>query len=307
MRVLVTGGAGFKGCIVTEALLREGHDVTVLDVMSYGEGPAIALQRLGARVVRGSVTHAEQTAAEVRCHDAVIHLAGLVGFPLCDLDPLRAEAVNVGGTRNVVAGLRPDQPLIYASTGSVYGRVDDLCHEEHPPQPLTRYGRTKLEGERIARAAGAVALRFATVIGVSPCMRFDLMVNAFVYRAIHFGWLDLYQPDDRRSFLDVADAAAAYVFALERYEVMKGNVYNVGNPLLNLTKRQIAEAVAEQFPMHVEAGSDRPDPDQRNYEVAFDRISSLGYKSVVPLDTSISEVGSVARMVDDAQKWRFVA
>ena len=307
MKVLVTGGAGFKGCLVTETLVREGHDVTVYDVMTYGEGPAIALQRLGARVVRGSVTDAEQVAAEVRRHDAVIHLAALVGFPLCDLDPLRADAVNVGGTRNVVSALQPGQPLVYASTGSVYGRVDDLCHEDHPPRPLTRYGRTKLEGERIARARGGVALRFATVVGVSPCMRFDLMLNAFVYRAVHFGWLELYQPEDRRSFLDVADAASAYAFALGHYDAMRGGVYNVGNPELNLTKRQVAEAVVGHFPMHVETRSDRPDPDQRDYEVAFDKIAALGYKPVVPLATSILQVGSVARLVDDAQQWRFVA
>ncbi len=307
MKVLVTGGAGFKGCIVTEALIRAGHEVTVLDVLAYGEGPAIALQRLGARVVRGSVTDPEPTAAQVRRHDAVVHLAGIVGFPLCDLDPLKAEAVNVGGTRNVVAAVEPGQPLVYASTGSVYGRVDDLCDEDQPPQPLTRYGRTKLEGELIARAQGGVALRFATVVGVSPCMRFDLMLNAFVYRAVHFGWLDLYQPDDQRSFIDVADAASAYLFALEHRDVMSGQVFNIGNPALNLTKRQVAEAVAEQFPLHIEATSDRPDPDQRNYEVAFDKVASLGWKAEVDLQESICQVGSVARMVDDAQRWRFVA
>jgi nucleoside-diphosphate-sugar epimerase len=307
MKVLVTGGAGFKGCIVTEALLRRGHDVTVFDVMAYGEGPAIALQRLGARVVRGSVTHPDQVGPEVRRHDAVIHLAGIVGFPLCDMDPLRAETVNVGGTRNVVAALHPDQPLIYASTGSVYGRVDGICDERHPAQPLTRYGRTKLEGERIARAAGGVALRFATVIGVSPCMRFDLILNAFVYRAIHFGWLELYQPEDRRSLIDVADAAAAYVFALDRYDAMKGGVFNIGNPELNLTKRQIADAVATRFPMHVESRSDRPDPDQRNYEVGFERVTVLGFKPEVPLTASIEQAGSIARLVHDAQRWRFVA
>lgn len=307
MRVLVTGGAGFKGCIVTESLLREGHEVTVYDTMEYGEGPAIALQRLGARVVRGSVTNADDTRRQVRRHDAVVHLAGVVGFPLCDLDPMRAEAVNVGGTRNVVAATSPDQPLVYASTGSVYGRVEDICDEEHPPNPLTRYGRTKLEGERIARGAGGVALRFATVVGVSPCMRFDLMLNAFVYRAIHFGWLELYQPEDRRSFVDVADAAAAYLFALDHYDAMRGSVYNVGNDRLNLTKRQIAEAVALQYPMHIEAASDRPDPDQRDYEVAFDKIGALGYKATVPLATSVAQVGSVAHMVDDGQRWRFVA
>jgi nucleoside-diphosphate-sugar epimerase len=306
MRVLVTGGAGFKGCVVTQALLRRGYEVTVFDVMEYGEGPAIALHREGARVVQGSVAEAACVAEEVRHHDAVVHLAGVVGFPLCDLDPIRAAAINVGGTRNVVAALRAGQPMIYASTGSVYGRVDDVCDEEHRPRPLTRYGRTKLEGERITRASGGVALRFATVIGVSPCMRFDLLVNAFTYRAVQFGWLELYQPDDRRSFIDVIDAAEAYVFALENYELMRGEVFNIGNPKLNLTKRQVADAVAEQFPMHVEESTDRPDPDQRDYEVAFDRVSRLGFAARIPIASTISEVGSVARIVADPRRWRFV-
>jgi nucleoside-diphosphate-sugar epimerase len=281
--------------------------VTVFDAMRYGEGPAISLQRLGARVVRGDVSNYEQVAREVPQHDAVVHLAALVGFPLCDLDPLRAEAVNVGGTRNVVANLRPDQRFIYASTGSVYGRVDVICDEDQEPAPLTRYGRTKLEGERIARGCGGVALRFATVIGTSPCMRFDLMVNAFVYRAIHFGWLELYQPDDMRSFVDVTDAAAAYLLALDRYEEMRGGVFNVGNPELNLTKWDVARAVASQFPMHIQCTRGRVDPDQRNYEVAFNRIEKLDYRPSVPLAVSIANVGSVARLVDDAERWRFVA
>jgi nucleoside-diphosphate-sugar epimerase len=306
MKVLVTGGAGFKGCVVTEALLRAGHQVTVFDLMRYGEGPAIGLQRLGAEVVRGDVTKPHQVAPQVAAHDAVIHLAAVVGFPLCDLDPLRAEVVNVGGTHNVAAALRPGQPLIYASTGSVYGRVDDICTEDQEPRPLTRYGRTKLEGERIARMAGGVALRFATVVGVSPCMRFDLMVNAFVYRAIHFGWLDLYQPGDRRSFVDVADAADAYVFTLEHYDEMSGEVFNVGNSDLNLTKQQVAETVGTHFPMHIELTIARPDPDQRDYNVAFERIEALGFRSTVGLDSTIAQVGSIAQLVDRAEDWRFV-
>lgn len=307
MKILVTGGAGYKGCVVTEALLQAGHEVTVFDVLTYGEGPAIVLQRMGARVVRGDVTRAEEVARAVRTHDAVVHLAGVVGFPLCDLDPVRAGIVNVGGTRNVVAALEPGQPLIYASTGSVYGRVDDICTEDQPPEPLTRYGRTKLEGERIALMGGGVSLRFATVMGVSPCMRFDLLVNSFVYRAIRYGWLDLYQPNDRRSFVDVTDAANAYVFALENYEEMAGGVFNVGNPDINITKGELAAAVARRFPMHIESGTPRPDPDQRDYEVAFAKIEALGYAAKVDLDTSIDQVGEVAHLVDDAAHWRFVA
>ncbi len=305
MKVLITGGAGFKGCVLTEVLRVAGHEVTIYDPLSYGEGPVIGLQRLGARVIRGDVTDADSVRNEVARHDAVIHLAALVGFPLCDLDPVRAEAVNVGGTRNVVSALRPGQPLIFGSTGSVYGRLEDICREDAPTKPLTRYGRTKLDGERLVLAHGGVALRFATVVGVSPCMRFDLMVNAFVYRAVRFGWLDVYQPNDRRSFIDVVDAAAAYCFALEHYEQMSGQVFNVGSSDLNLTKSQVAQAVSQQFPMHIEESSDRPDPDQRDYIVAFDRLSALGFRTSIDLETSIRQVGAVARLVDDPERWRF--
>jgi nucleoside-diphosphate-sugar epimerase len=306
VKVLVTGGAGFKGCVIVEALLRAGHEVTTFDLLQYGEGPAIGLQRLGARVVRGDVTQTNSLRDEVAGHDAVIHLAALVGFPLCDADPLRAEAVNVGGTRNVADALQPGQRLIYASTGSIYGRIDDICTEDVAPSPLTRYGRTKLEGERIALMSGGVALRFATVVGVSPCMRFDLMINAFVYRAIHFGWLDLYRSEDRRSFIDVDDAAAAYVFALDNYEAMAGQAFNLGNPDLNLTKRQVADEVSRHFPLRIHCTDTHTDPDKRNYDVAFGRISALGYKATIPLGQSIEQVGRIARMVIDAQQWRFV-
>jgi nucleoside-diphosphate-sugar epimerase len=162
-----------------------------------------------------------------------------------------------------------------------------------------------LEGERIANDFGAICLRFATVFGVSPCMRFDLMVNAFVYRAIHIGWMVLYQAEDRRSFLDVSDAAEAYLFSLDNYEEMSGSVFNVGDPELNLTKRDIAEAVSAQFPMRVIYEDVGTDPDQRNYEVSFDRIRRLGFKARVPLDQSIAAIGAAARLNDGEASWRF--
>ena len=306
MKVLITGGAGFKGCVLAEMLVRAGHSVTVFDILTYGEAPVIGLQRHGVRVVRGDVTDDVAVKAEVTQHDAVIHLAALVGFPLCDLDPIRAECVNVGGTQCITSVLEPGQPLIYGSTGSVYGRVQDVCREEVKPQPLTRYGRTKLGGERLTLSQDGVVLRFATVIGVSPCMRFDLLVNAFVYRAVRFGQLAVYQPHDRRSFIDVIDAASAYCFALDHYAEMSGDVFNVGSPDLNLTKSQVAHAVARQFPMHIEESSDHPDPDQRNYVVAFERLRSLGYRTNIDLDTSIGQIGEIAKLVDDPRQWRFV-
>lgn len=305
MRVLVTGGAGFKGCVVAETLQAEGHEVTVLDVFRYGEGPGIGLLRRGIRVVRGDVTAPEDLAREVPRHDAVIHLAGLVGFPLCDAEPVMAEEVNVAGTRNVVAAMRPGQMLVYASTGSVYGRVEGECTEDHAPSPLTRYGRTKLAGEQIALEFGGASMRFATIFGVSPCMRFDLMVNAFVFRAIHIGWMVLYQGNDRRSFLDVGDAASSYCFALDHYEEMTGQVFNVGDPKLNLTKREVVDAVGAQFPMRVIAEDVETDPDQRNYHVSFEKIRSIGYKARVPLATSIAAIGAAARLNTGEAMWRF--
>lgn len=305
MEVLVTGGCGFKGPVVTEALLAAGHAVTVLDTMQYGESVALGLLRHGARVVRGDVTRPDHVVREVQRADAVLHLAGVVGFPACDADPLRATAVNVEGTRTVAAAVRPGQPFIYASTGSVYGKVEDLCTEDREPAPLTHYGRTKLEGERIARGAGGVALRFATVVGVSPVMRFDLLLNAFVYRAVHVGWLALYEPGHRRSFVDVTDAASAYLFALEHAAQMAGEAFNAGHESLNLTKQEVADAVCVQFPMRVLRGELSADPDQRDYEVAFERLAALGWRARVPLEQIITEVGAAARVVDPTSPWRF--
>ena len=305
MKILMTGGAGFTGSVLAGSLLEEGHEVTVFDTFRYGEATGMALLQRGARVVRGDVTRPELLGPEVDRHDAVIHLAALVGFPLCDAEPRLAREVNVEGTRNVVAAMHPGQMLVYASTGSVYGRIQGPCTEDHPPAPLTRYGRTKLEGERIATDAGGISLRFATIFGASPCMRFDLMINAFVYRAIHIGWMVVYQPDDRRSFLDVGDAAASYLLALDNHEEMAGRVFNVGDPKMNLTKREVAEAVSSRFPMRVIYEDVAEDPDQRNYEVVFDRIRNLGFKAEVPLEDSISSIGDAARLSDGEGPWRF--
>jgi len=305
MRVLVTGGAGFKGCVIADRLRAAGHDVTVFDLLRYGEGPGLAMLRQGIRVIRGDVTVPEMVATEVAKHDAVVHLAGLVGFPLCEAEPMMADEVNVNGTRNVVEAMRPDQLLVYASTGSVYGRVDGLCKEDRVPAPLTRYGRTKLAGEQIALDFGGISLRFATVVGVSPCMRFDLMLNAFVYRAVHIGWMVLYQPDDRRSFLDVGDAADSYLFALDHYVGMAGQVFNVGDPNLNLTKRQVAEAVQEQFPMRVIYEDVASDPDERDYDVSFEKIRSIGFKARIPIADSIRAIGDAARLNTGEAMWRF--
>lgn len=305
MRILVTGGAGFAGCVVAERLHDAGHEVTVLDIFRYGEAPGFWLLRRGIRVVRGDVTDRAAVAAEVARHDAIVHLAALVGYPLCDAEPLMAEEVNVGGTRNVVDAMHDGQLLVYASTGSVYGRVDGVCTEASEPAPLTRYGRTKLAGERIVADAGGVVLRFATLFGLSPCMRFDLMINAFVFRAVKLGWMALYQPHDRRSFLSVDDAATACHLAIERYADMAGEVFNVGDPALNLTKLAVVDAVRSRFPMRVTIEDVASDPDQRDYVVSFEKIRALGFEADASLDAAIQTLGEAARLTTGETSWRF--
>ncbi len=304
MRVLITGGAGFTGSILAEELVSRGHQVTVFDALRVGDFAALSLLRRQVRVVKGDVTRLDQLRPEVARHDAVIHLAAVVGYPACDAQPEIARAINVGGTRNVVDCLSPAQILIYASTGSVYGRVSELCTEAHEPSPLTLYGRTKLEAERIAVSAGAIALRFATIVGVSPCMRFDVMLNAFVYWAVKAGWMVCYEPGARRTLLDVTDAARAYALALERSGAMAGEVFNVGNPAMNITKRQVLDEIRAQFPMRVVYDDVGEDPDRRDYAVSFEKFEAHGFRAQVTLRECVAAVGAAAKLVDGGGLWR---
>ncbi len=304
--VLITGGAGYQGLVVAELLHDRGYPVTLFDCFRYGEDPVFHLARQGVRIIRGDVTRADEVARAVKDHDVVIHLAALVGYPLCEKEPVTAEEVNVGGTRHVVAAMSPRQSLIFASTGSVYGRVDSECTEQTPTRPLSLYGRTKLEAEKIVLDFGGVALRFASLFGVSPCMRFDLLANAFVYRAVHEGRLLVYGAENRRTFLHVQDAALSHLAAVENYDLMRGEAFNVGDESLNCTKRHLAQQTARQFPMEITIAESGEDPDLRDYAVRYEKIQQLiGFSASVDLPSGIEEVGKLARFCAMKAAWRF--
>jgi nucleoside-diphosphate-sugar epimerase len=243
-------------------------------------------------LVKGDVRDAEHLARVIKGHEWVFHLAGIVGYPACAADPYRATTTNVDGTRNVIDGMEKGQRLIFASTGSTYGKVIGTATEETPIAPLTLYGRNKRDCEKIIRSSDVphAILRFATVFGSSPRLRLDLLINDFVYQALHNKQIVLFEGHFRRTFLHSTDAAAVYPFTMEHFEEMNGNIFNVGDEAMNFTKRQVAYKIREHVNYYLHEADVGTDPDQRDYEVDYNRLKRLGYRAKVGLDEGLCEL-----------------
>lgn len=289
--VLVTGGAGYLGSCLVPLLLDRGWRVAVYDTFSYGLGPLLPVAHR-VRLIRGDVRDGTALASALKGVGAVVHLAAIVGFPACSRDPDLAEDVNVGGTRTLLEKLSPSQRVVYASTGSCYGAVTDgLCTEETPVSPLSVYGRTKAESEKLVLKKGGVALRLATVFGVAPRMRVDLLANDLSRRALRDGELEVYEPHFWRTFLHVRDAARAFVLALDRYDEMRGRAFNVGDDTLNVTKAKLARLICERAgDTRLVLGASGRDQDCRDYRVSHARIRELGFRASISLEQGVDEL-----------------
>jgi nucleoside-diphosphate-sugar epimerase len=267
--------------------------VTVLDSLEAGgQGLLAYVANRSFRFLRGDVRDPRALAAAVKGQDVILHLAAVVGFGACNADPQRAEGVNVGGTQALLAAREPGQLLLYASTGSVYGAVPNgLCHEGIDPAPLSLYGRTKLQAERLVLDAGtAVALRFATAFGMSPHMRLDLLVNGFVYSAKRRGFVVVYDRAARRTFIHVRDMARALLHALEHFGAMVNGVYNAGSERLNYTKDEIAQIILARHPYFLTYGPIGVDEDRRDYAVSYERLRHHGFEALVTMEEGVDEL-----------------
>ncbi len=304
MRILVTGGAGYLGTLLVPMLLERGQRVVLFDNFTWGLKPILHFAAdEGLSIVTGDVRNADALAAAGEGCEAVMHLAAIVGYPACAADPHLAYAVNVDGTRNVVAAAG-GRPVIFASTGSTYGKVEGICTEDTPIAPLTLYGSTKREAEQLVAGAGGVSLRFATVFGVSPRLRLDLLVNDFVYQAVSHRQIILYEGHFRRTFLHARDAARAFVFALDHLDAMRGQAFNVGDESMNYTKRDVALRIRDQVDYYLHEAQVGQDADRRDYEVSYARLRGLGYAAGTPLDEGIRELVKVLSHLRLTDEWR---
>lgn len=293
MKVLVTGGAGYVGCILVPQLLARGHQVRVLDDLMYGgRGLLACFAHRGFEFMKGSVLDEGQVARALDGADAVIHLAGIVGYPACKRDPRLAREVNLEGTRLIERLRAKDQPILFASTGSNYGAVvGALCTEDTPLNPLSEYGVTKTAAERhLLEAGNVVCYRFATAFGVSPRMRFDLLINDFVYQAKVNKDLIIYERTFKRTFIHVGDMARAFAFALEHYRTMRDDVYNVGSEDMNFSKEDVALLIKKRIDYYLHFAEIGKDEDQRNYEVSYAKIQGKGFKTEIDMETGIEEL-----------------
>jgi len=303
--VLVTGGAGYKGSLLVPRLLEKGYQVTVLDNFMFGIKPILHFaNHPNVSFINGDVRDKRVVATAMKNADIIHHLAAIVGYPACSADPQVAESVNVDGTRNICENLSQNQRLIFASTGSTYGKVKATCTEETPINPLSLYGKTKWIAEQLVTDKGGVGLRFATVFGLSPRLRLDLLVNDFVHQAIHLKQIILYNSNWRRTFLHVRDAAESYLFTMDNFDRMSGRAFNVGDEKMNYTKLDIALAVRKKVDYYLHEAEIGEDLDQRDYEVSYQRIRDLGYKATVTLDEGIDELAKILPHLQVVSEWR---
>lgn len=294
MKVLVTGGAGYIGCVLVPMLLEAGHEVRVLDSLRKGgQGLLPWVGHPHLEVLSRDIRDAAAVKEAVKGVDVVMHLAAIVGYPACQKDPWTARTTNVDGTINLIEQRSPQQLIVFPSSLSNYGAVaDGVCTEEMEPKPITLYGTIKLEAEkRLLEAGNVIVYRPATAFGLSPQMRLDLLFNEFVYRALKERYLVVYEPHFMRAFINVRDFARALLFAVENADTMLNQVYNLGSESLNLTKGDLALRIREKldFVLHT-SEAEGGDPDKRNYTVSFAKLRTLGYQAEVSVEQGIEEL-----------------
>lgn len=293
MKILVTGGAGYIGSALIPELLNAGHQVRVLDSLLFGQTSLLPyFINENFEFIKGDIRNFELTQKAVEGMDVIIHLAAIVGAPACKKDPKLAQEVNHFGTANINNARDVSQKMFYASTGSVYGKVENICREDLPVKPLSAYGETKLRAEEEVMSKGnAIAYRFATAFGLSPRLRLDLMPNDFVFNALKNRYLVVYDKNFKRTFIHVRDMVNAYLFGIANFESMKNEVYNIGSEKMNKTKEDVANMIREKLNfeiLFVDKGV--PDPDQRDYEVSYEKIRNKGFETKISFEKGLDEL-----------------
>jgi nucleoside-diphosphate-sugar epimerase len=306
MRVLITGGAGYLGSVLCERLLKGPYEVTVVDNLLYGQHSLFHLCGIpGFDFVYGDVRDEPLMRRLISSADILIPLAAIVGAPACDRDPSLARSVNLQAIQMLNRFRSPNQIVIYPTTNSGYGTQsgDIFCTEETPLEPISLYGQTKTQAEHtLLESRNAVTLRLATVFGMSPRMRLDLLVNHFVYTAATDGYIVIFEKEFKRNYIHIRDVADCFVHCIENASRMEGRPYNAGLDDANLSKEELALKITKYVPnFYVHFSEVGSDPDKRNYIVSNQRLREAGFEARRSLDDGIVELLRGYRMMGRSQ------
>ena len=306
MKILITGGAGYLGSVLTSHLLTKGYTVTVVDNLLHNQTSLFPLcGNHKFSFVKGDVRDKALMKSLLENADVIIPLAAIVGAPACKKDPTMARSVNLQAIKMLDSLRSKNQRVIYPTTNSGYGMTAGLssCTEKSPLKPISLYGKTKVEAEKVLlQSKNVISLRLATVFGVSPRMRIDLLVNNFVYEAVRRKYLVIYEKDFTRNYIHIQDVAECFVFCMENFNRMKNEAYNLGLNNANLTKVALAECIKKHIPdFYIHYSEVGTDPDKRNYLVSNDKIMNMGVKPKRTIDFGIEELIKAYRMLPRGQ------
>ncbi|MDZ4743720.1 MAG: NAD-dependent epimerase/dehydratase [Verrucomicrobiota bacterium] len=302
MKILITGGAGYLGSVLTPHLLQNGHQVTVLDNFLFGQSSLLdCCHHENFSIIRGDCRAENILKDVIRKYDVIIPLAAIVGAPLCNADKLAAQTVNQDAVEMICRLVSKEQRILMPVTNSGYGigEKGKHCTEESPLRPLSLYGVTKVKAEEaVLSRENSMTFRLATVFGTSPRMRLDLLVNDFVYRAVHDRALVIFEGHFKRNFIHIRDVARVFSHGLNNFESMKGKPYNVGLDDANLSKLELCAEIKKQLPgfVYLEAPIGE-DPDKRDYIVSNARLEATGFKPEWGLQRGITELMKCYQMI----------
>jgi nucleoside-diphosphate-sugar epimerase len=292
-KILITGGAGYLGSVLTEILLNKGYQVTILDNLLYKQTSVAPFSHnKNFDFILGDVTVESTLKPLVESHDVIIPLAAIVGMPACKANPEMTVKVNYEQVKNITEWMTKEQKLIIPNTNSQYGSSSEIITEESPFKPLSLYAETKCNAEKAVLESGkGIVLRLATVFGMSYRMRMDLLVQDFVYKALNDGYLVLFESHFIRNYIHIRDVANTFLFMIENYDKCNNNAFNVGLSSANLTKFELAEMIQKYIPELVIVQNEfKKDFDQRNYLVSNNKLESQGWFPIFTLEDGIQEL-----------------
>lgn len=300
-KVLITGGAGYLGSVIVDKLLSAGYGVVVLDKLLFNQTSLLQYtSNPNFKFIYGDVRNEELLEKLCKEVDIIIPLAAIVGFPACASDPQLAKEINFNQIFNIVKFAK-DKKILYPNTNSGYGIGvgQTECTEESPLNPISVYGQTKCDAENFLRAnTSAITFRLATVFGVSPRMRTDLLVNDFTYKAITDKYIVVFEKSFKRNFIHIEDVASAFLFMLQNYDKYKGEVFNLGLSDANLSKQELLEKIQSHVKDFAVSYNDYyEDPDKRDYIVSNEKVEATGWKPEWDLDMGIKQLIMAYQMI----------